>query len=152
MRRCRGHISEECQPGYMLGIPHERDFFYPHCNNPGCRPDNQEGAAYAGEGRISQVVRHIDMSTILFFLGILLSVGALQQAGILNGVAHWLNDTPGCRPDNQEGAAYAGTECEQVPEQSVLDEKCRIGRIGRGCNHRIGWHSSDMWPESALYG
>lgn len=45
------------------------------------------------EGRISQVVRHIDMSTILFFLGILLSVGALQQAGILNHLAHWLNDT-----------------------------------------------------------
>jgi len=45
------------------------------------------------EGRISQVVRHIDMSTILFFLGILLSVGALQQAGILNGLAHWLNDS-----------------------------------------------------------
>ena len=38
------------------------------------------------EGRISQVVRHIDMSTILFFLGILLSVSALQQAGILNGL------------------------------------------------------------------
>lgn len=45
------------------------------------------------EGRISQVVRHIDMSTILFFLGILLSVGALQQAGILFNLAHWLNDT-----------------------------------------------------------
>lgn len=45
------------------------------------------------EGRISQVVRHIDMSTILFFLGILLSVGALQQAGILNHLAHWLNDS-----------------------------------------------------------
>ena len=44
------------------------------------------------EGRISQVVRHIDMSTILFFLGILLSVGALQQAGILNYLAHWLSD------------------------------------------------------------
>ena len=43
------------------------------------------------EGRISQVVRHIDMSTILFFLGILLSVGALQQAGILNTLANWLN-------------------------------------------------------------
>lgn len=43
------------------------------------------------EGRISQVVRHIDMSTILFFLGILLSVGALQQAGILNELAHWLD-------------------------------------------------------------
>ena len=45
------------------------------------------------EGRISQVVRHIDMSTILFFLGILLSVGALQQAGILNYLANWLNDS-----------------------------------------------------------
>ncbi len=45
------------------------------------------------EGRISQVVRHIDMSTILFFLGILLSVGALQQAGILNHLAHWLDST-----------------------------------------------------------
>ena len=43
------------------------------------------------EGRISQVVRHIDMSTILFFLDILLSVGALQQAGILNELAHWLD-------------------------------------------------------------
>ena len=43
------------------------------------------------EGRISQVVRHIDMSTILFFLGILLSVGALQQAGLLNELAHWLD-------------------------------------------------------------
>lgn len=43
------------------------------------------------EGRISQVVRHIDMSTILFFLGILLSVSALQQAGILNALAHWLD-------------------------------------------------------------
>ena len=38
------------------------------------------------EGRISQVVRHIDMSTILFFLGILLSVSALQQAGLINGI------------------------------------------------------------------
>ncbi|MDE5942078.1 MAG: sodium:proton antiporter NhaD [Muribaculaceae bacterium] len=45
------------------------------------------------EGRISQVVRHIDMSTILFFLGILLSVSAIQQAGILNNLAHWLDQT-----------------------------------------------------------
>ncbi len=45
------------------------------------------------EGRISQVVRHIDMSTILFFLGILMAVGALQQAGILSTIAGGLNDT-----------------------------------------------------------
>lgn len=43
------------------------------------------------EGRISQIVRHIDMSTILFFLGILLAVGALQQAGILRHLAMWLD-------------------------------------------------------------
>lgn len=45
------------------------------------------------EGRISQVVKNIDMSTILFFLGILLAVGALQQAGILAHLATWLNET-----------------------------------------------------------
>lgn len=45
------------------------------------------------EGRISQVVKNIDMSTILFFLGILLSVAALQQAGILSSLASWLNET-----------------------------------------------------------
>lgn len=45
------------------------------------------------EGRISQIVKSIDMSTILFFLGILLAVAALQQAGILANMATWLNDT-----------------------------------------------------------
>ena len=43
------------------------------------------------EGRISQAVKNIDMSTILFFLGILLAVAALQQAGILAELANWLN-------------------------------------------------------------
>ena len=45
------------------------------------------------EGRISQVVRSIDMSTILFFLGILLAVASLSQAGILAHLATWLNDS-----------------------------------------------------------
>ena len=45
------------------------------------------------EGRISQVVRSIDMSTILFFLGILLAVASLSQAGILKELATWLNET-----------------------------------------------------------
>lgn len=44
------------------------------------------------EGRISQVIGSIDMSTILFFLGILMAVSALGQAGILTNLAHWLND------------------------------------------------------------
>ena len=44
-------------------------------------------------GRVSQAVRRIDMSSILFFLGILMSVSSLQQAGILHSVAGALNDT-----------------------------------------------------------
>ena len=44
-------------------------------------------------GRVSQAMRRIDMSSILFFLGILMSVSALQQAGILHNVAGYLNDT-----------------------------------------------------------
>lgn len=45
------------------------------------------------EGRVSQVVRNIDMPTILFFLGILLAVGALQSAGILTEIANFLDRT-----------------------------------------------------------
>ena len=44
------------------------------------------------EGRVSQVIRNIDMSTILFFLGILMAVAALSQAGILSDLAEWLNE------------------------------------------------------------
>lgn len=44
------------------------------------------------EGRVSQVIRRIDMSTILFFLGILMAVAALSQAGILGELAAWLNE------------------------------------------------------------
>lgn len=44
-------------------------------------------------GRVSQAMRRIDMSSILFFLGILMSVSALQQAGILHHVAGALNDS-----------------------------------------------------------
>lgn len=44
------------------------------------------------EGRISQVVTKIDMSTILFFLGILMAVAALSQSGILGELANYLNE------------------------------------------------------------
>lgn len=44
------------------------------------------------EGRVSQVIKSIDMSTILFFLGILMAVAALSQAGILGTLAAWLNE------------------------------------------------------------
>ncbi len=41
--------------------------------------------------RVSKVLKHIDMPTILFFLGILMSVAALQSAGVLTNMADWLD-------------------------------------------------------------
>lgn len=41
--------------------------------------------------RIPYVLRRIDMPTLLFFLGILLSVGALQASGVLSSVSLWLD-------------------------------------------------------------
>lgn len=43
------------------------------------------------EVRVSSIIRRIDMSTLLFFLGILLTVGALQETGTLNRFGTWLN-------------------------------------------------------------
>ncbi len=43
------------------------------------------------QNRVSKVLKHIDMPTILFFLGILMAVGALQSAGILTDMARWLD-------------------------------------------------------------
>ena len=45
------------------------------------------------KNRVSQLLRRIDMPTILFFLGILMSVAGLQSAGILSAAAHVLDTT-----------------------------------------------------------
>ncbi len=51
------------------------------------RHDQRESA----QNRVAKVIRRIDMPTILFFLGILMAVGALQSAGILDRAAGWLD-------------------------------------------------------------
>jgi Na+/H+ antiporter NhaD/arsenite permease-like protein len=43
--------------------------------------------------RVPHVLTRVDTSGVLFFLGILLSVAALQSAGMLQVVAEWLNKT-----------------------------------------------------------
>ena len=43
------------------------------------------------KNRITKVLKNVDLSTILFFLGILMSVAALQTAGILNSVSIFLD-------------------------------------------------------------
>jgi Na+/H+ antiporter NhaD/arsenite permease-like protein len=44
---------------------------------------------------VTQALRKNETSTILFFLGILLCVGSLQHAGILSGMAAWLDSVAG---------------------------------------------------------
>ena len=43
------------------------------------------------KNRVSKVLKNIDMSTILFFLGILMAVAGLQSAGILSSAANFLD-------------------------------------------------------------
>ena len=45
----------------------------------------------SAKNRVSKVLKRIDMPTILFFLGILMSVAGLQSAGILGDVANFLD-------------------------------------------------------------
>ena len=41
--------------------------------------------------RVSNLLSHIDMATILFFLGILMAVACLEEIGILTTLGQWLN-------------------------------------------------------------
>lgn len=43
--------------------------------------------------RVSVLLSHIDMSTILFFLGILMAVACLEDIGVLHIFGQWLNTT-----------------------------------------------------------
>lgn len=44
---------------------------------------------------VMAALKRVDMSSILFFLGILLAVGALGATGMLGGLAKWLDDVVG---------------------------------------------------------
>ena len=45
--------------------------------------------------RVSSMLQRIDMTTILFFLGILMTVATLQEAGVLTAFGQWLNEVTG---------------------------------------------------------
>ncbi|MCF0180852.1 MAG: sodium:proton antiporter NhaD [Muribaculaceae bacterium] len=45
--------------------------------------------------RLSRLLSKVDMSTILFFLGILMAVGCLEEIGVLHLLGVWLNDISG---------------------------------------------------------
>ncbi|MBP3688708.1 MAG: sodium:proton antiporter NhaD [Bacteroidaceae bacterium] len=60
------------------------EVFYAHL-----KTDEEEGGM---QKRVSQMLSRIDMSTILFFLGILMAVDCLETIGVLSGLGQWLND------------------------------------------------------------
>ena len=43
--------------------------------------------------RVPNIMTRIDVSGVLFFLGILLCIDALQTAGLLHALAIWMNHT-----------------------------------------------------------
>ena len=45
--------------------------------------------------RVATILRKIDMTTILFFLGILLAVSTLKETGVLPAFGQWLNEVSG---------------------------------------------------------
>lgn len=45
--------------------------------------------------RVTKILRKIDMTTILFFLGILLAVATLKETGVLPAFGVWLNEASG---------------------------------------------------------
>ena len=45
--------------------------------------------------RVGRLLTHIDMATILFFLGILMAVNCLKQIGVLTAMGEWLDSVSG---------------------------------------------------------
>ena len=45
--------------------------------------------------RVTKLLSRLDMSTILFFLGILMAVACLEEIGVLHGLGSWLDGASG---------------------------------------------------------
>ncbi len=53
---------------------------------------NRKHLEKSKEHRLAKIISRIDMSTILFFFGILMAVAVLQSTGILASAANWLDE------------------------------------------------------------
>ncbi len=54
---------------------------------------HRENNSVTFQKRVSNLISHIDMSTILFFLGILMAVACLEEVGVLTAMGRGLNTT-----------------------------------------------------------
>ncbi len=53
---------------------------------------NRKNVEKSKEHRLTKIIHRIDMSTILFFFGILMAVAVLQSTGLLANAANWLDE------------------------------------------------------------
>jgi len=76
-------------------------------------------AIHAGEDsdqlRATAALRKIDTSGVLFFLGILMSIGALDDAGMLSSLAQTLNDNIPYQPAIAAAIGFASAVIDNVP-------------------------------------
>lgn len=63
------------------------EIFYAHLKHP------EQGDSM--QKRVSNLLSRIDISTILFFLGILMAVSCLEEVGVLTALGSWLNTASG---------------------------------------------------------
>ena len=61
----------------------------------GILPHEKNTATARPKQRVATILRKIDMTTILFFLGILLAVATLKETGVLPAFGQWLNEVSG---------------------------------------------------------
>lgn len=52
----------------------------------------------SGKGDVEYIFRHIDYKTLLFFVGLFISVGGLEQTGVLEVIAKFIGDVSGGNP------------------------------------------------------
>ena len=87
--------------------------------------------------RVTHLLSRIDMSTILFFLGILMAVLCLKQVGVLNAMGDGLNTAFSGNPYLITGIiGVLSSIVDNVPLVAAAGLLCRRGRLD--ADHRLG--------------
>lgn len=90
--------------------------------------------------RVATILHKIDMTTILFFLGILLAVATLKETGVLPAFGQWLNEVSGGNHFLVTGAiGVASSIVDNVPLVAGCMNMYPIEKIGDFASDGIFW-------------
>lgn len=81
---------------------------------------------------IFSALERIDMPSILFFMGILMAVGALQSAGILNTMALWMNDHLGSEKTIVTSIGLLSAVFDNVPLVAAVQGMYPLSEYAQG--------------------